>query len=112
MRNHIINSIFLLLLCICSGCSKKEANGVRIVNNYTVTIYDTQIGSVSYGTINPGEMTDYIPFKDGTYDYSGKSTNGWTVSGSVTLPKKRFGHQHDWSLTLDGNGAISFVHDK
>ena len=110
-----IQAILLLVILISTcflGCSKKESNGVRVVNNYTITIYDVQIGSVQYGAINPGGTTDYVTFKDGSYNYSGNAGNGWSVTGTVTLPKKGLGHKHEWSLTLGINGSVSFVHDK
>jgi hypothetical protein len=102
-----ISLVSISVLLLFSSC--KEKHSIRFANNYTETINSVVAGNASFGTINPGGVTGYVPVNAGNFQITGTSASGANLSGSGTVSGKG---KHEWTITLNQQGVLSIQNDK
>lgn len=106
-----ILKIFIAIVAISllfSGCSLDPDHSIRVKNEYSETILDVKIGSVSYGDVGSAETTSYKPVDEGTHTLAGTTTSGGELVGSVSLTGNG---THKWTLTITSAGGVEIEED-
>lgn len=91
-----------------SGCSLEPDHSIRIKNEFSLSILNVEIGSVSYGTVDSGETTSYKPVDEGTHNLAGTTSAGGELVGSVSISGKG---THKWTLTITAAGGVEIDED-
>ena len=93
------------------GCSiLSEPNfSIRITNNYSETVNNVMVGTVSFGSISPSTTTSYRSIEAGDHTLSGTTPSGGNLSGTVTLSGNG---THKWTMTITSSGSLSLSLDQ
>ncbi|MFW5877651.1 MAG: hypothetical protein ACOCUP_00920 [bacterium] len=99
----------IALILVMSSCEKEADHSIRIKNEIPETITGITIGSVSYGDVPTGSLTEYKPVEEGEHTLSGSSDSGGTLSGTVTVEGKG---THKWTLVITSSGDLEIHEDE
>jgi hypothetical protein len=102
--------LFLLLpaMFVFSGCLKED-HTIRFRNSFSESLNNVVVGQASFGTIKPGETTEYKSIETGSFELTGKTASGQDLIGSGNISGKG---KHKWTLVLSAGGHISMSEDK
>jgi len=109
MKCRMILLGFILFLFAANSCQKKDSNKVRIYNDY-IPMYNARIGSLSFGNIDTGEYTSYLPIYQGEHEFTATAVNGDVIRATFQLEGKQLFHTHQWTITIGAKGGLSVEH--
>lgn len=87
---------------------EKTEHSIRVKNELSLTLNNVKVGSVEYGDVDAGEITDYKVVEEGKNSVGGYSDNGGTLEGTVTVSGSGV---HKYTLTIQTNGDLDISED-